>query len=152
MQALLIGVGLLVFVVALLGFSAMSDASARRRAGSAYGAAAGVVIGGARESPLLAERLASTRWRRAARVGINHGRYVLDQTGLHWFPSFLTGKKVPAFEVAWNEIASHSVKPGPKLIGRRVAHLRLILVDGTQLQFATVDPDGLAHVLARARG
>jgi hypothetical protein len=147
----LIVLGGAAFVALLVGSSAMYDARAARAAGNNFGAAAGVHIAPLRRSSLLADRLTAVRWGRATRVGINHGRFVLDDSGLHWRPSALTGRKVPAFEVSWSEVQGHSVKPGPKFIGRRVAHLTLTLSDGTPLRFATFDPDGLTSVLHRFR-
>jgi hypothetical protein len=83
------------------------------------------------------------------RVGINPGKFDLDASGLRWRPSFLTGRKVPAFSVAWSEISSFNVDRGPKLIGRRVAYVRFELRDGTMLRFATVDPDMFSELLPR---
>ena len=141
-----------VAVAALLfGYTAASDARSARVAWPAFGATAGLEIEPLRQSAILAERLRMVRWRSAMRVGINPGRLLLDDTGTHWSPSWLTGRKVPMFIVRWNEITSHAIEPGPKLLGRRVAQLTFALVDGTQLRFATFDPDGLAAAIARLR-
>lgn len=137
------------FLALLVGSSAIYDSRAARAAGSNFGAAAGVHIAPLRQSPLLADRLKTVRWGRASRVGINHGRFVLDESGLHWRPSALTGRKVPAFEVSWSEVRGHSVKPGPKFLGRRVAELTLTLSDGTPLRFATSDPESLTSALRK---
>lgn len=149
MNVVLIALGVLALLAILFGYSAWYDAKAARAAGEHFGAAAGVSVFGLRDSALLADRLQSVRWRRAERVGSNPGRFVLDDSGLHWTPNWMTGKKVPSFSVRWTEVRSHSVKPGPKIVGRRVAHLTLSLTDGTALSFATYDPDGLSTVLDR---
>ena len=149
MQVALIVGGLALFVVALLGFSALYDRVAQNEARSDFGGAAGVYIGQLRHSTVMQERLASTRWRRAMRVGINHGKFVLDESGLRWRPSFRTGRKVPAFDIAWSEIASFKVDREPKLIGRRVAYVHFELRDGTVLRFETVDPDTFSELLPR---
>ena len=127
MSLVLIALGTLALLGFLFGYSALYDAKAARAAGEGFGAAAGVNVLGLRHSALLAERLQSTRWRRAERLGINPGRFVLDDSGLHWTPNWMTGKKVPSFSVQWSEVRTHSVKPGPKIVGRRVAQLTLNL-------------------------
>lgn len=149
MNVVLIALGVLLLLGFLFGYSAWYDSTAARVAGDGFGAGAGVDIAGLQDSVLLAERLRNVRWRRAARVGINHGRFVLNDSGLHWSPSWMTGKKVPPFSISWTEVRSHSVKPGPKVVGRRVAQLTLSLTDGTALCFATYEPDALSAVLDR---
>ena len=149
MNVILIALGVLVLLGFFFGYSAWYDAKAARAAGDDFGAGAGVNVVGLRDSVLLAQRLTNVRWRSTSRVGINHGRFVLDDAGLHWSPSWITGRKVPPFSVSWTEVRSHSVKPGPKLVGRRVAQLTLSLSDGTALRFATSEPDGLSAVLDR---
>jgi hypothetical protein len=148
-NAVLIVAGVAAFALLLFGFSAIYDARASRIAGEDFGAAAGVDITPLRDSPLLANRLQPVRWGRATRVGINPGRFVLNDSGLHWTPSFLTGRMVPPFSVSWTEVRTYEVKSGPRMLGRRVAYLTLSITDGTPLRFATCDPDGLRDALGR---
>lgn len=139
------------FAALLFGFSAMYDTRAARLAGSNFGAGAGMHIAPLRGSAMLADRLRTVRWNAATRVGICPGRLVIDESGVHWTPSFLTGRKVPQFSVSWSEVTSHSVESGPKVVGRRVAELTLVLMDGTPVRFATYDPEGLTAALGRHR-
>ena len=38
---------------------------------------------------------------------------------IHWKPSVLTGRKVPAFDVSWSKVGGHSVTAGPRARGTR---------------------------------
>jgi len=138
-------------VASLFGFAAMHDKRAAQLAGSDFGAGAGVDVPPLRDSALLADRLRTVRWNAATRVGINPGRLVIDEGGAHWTPSLMASRKVPSFSVAWAEVASYAIEPGPRLVGRRVAQLTLVLRDGTPVRFATFDPDGLRVALGRCK-
>src|SRR5918994_846047 len=133
-KVVLIVAGSAAFAALLFGFSAMYDTRAARLAGKDFGAGAGVHIAPLRRSALLADRLRTVRWGAATRVGINPGRLVIDGNRAHWSPSFLTGRKIPRFSVTWSEVTSHAIESGPKLVGRRVAKLTLVLADGTPVR------------------
>jgi len=142
----LVGI-VVVFLVALFGGTTLYDRRVAARAQPWFGTGAGVYVAPLRRSPLLADRLAHVQWRRAARRGINHGRCILDDSGLHWAPSLLTNKRVPAFDVGWSEVTTYTVKPGIHVLGRQVAQVALTLGDGTTLRFASSDPDGWLRAL-----
>ena len=151
-KVILIVAGSAAFAALLFGFSAMYDTRAARLAGKDFGAGAGVHIAPLRRSALLADRLRTVRWGAATRVGINPGRLVIDGNGAHWSPSFLTGRKIPRFSVTWSEVTSHAIESGPKLVGRRVAKLTLVLADGTPVRFrskVSADARGCPPDLAR---
>ena len=67
-------------------------------------------------------------------------------------PSVLTGRKVPPFGLEWAEIATFDVAPGPKITGRQVAQVTLVLVDGSPVRFASYDPAGWTAALIRYSG
>ena len=139
-------------VLPLLGLFGGTTIYDRRVAAAAspwFGTGAGVHIKPLRHSSLLADRLAQVQWNRAARRGINHGRCLLDEAGLHWAPSRLTNRRVPSFEVYWREISRYDVKPGIHVLGRQVAKVDLTLADGTSLSFASSDPQGWLEALNR---
>jgi hypothetical protein len=148
MTVVLVALGLAAFLLAMFGGTTIYD---RRVAASArpwFGTGAGVHTTPLRPSTLLAERLSQVQWRRAARRGINHGRCLLDDDGLHWSPSLLTNKRVPPFDIAWPEVREYAVSPGRHILGRQVAQVELTLADGTPLRLASSDPDGWVTALS----